>query len=60
MKPSLNLIILVSSFAFLSEDFITEKNTYLLTMLSRYEKIFLLPSHYNDDLKGKIDVDMFG
>ncbi len=61
MKLSLNLIILVSSFAFLSEDFITEKNTFTLleNVVSRYEKNFSFTiSIYNDDLKGKIDVDM--
>ena len=61
MKLSLNLIILLSSFVFLAEDFITEKNTLTLleNAVSRYEKNFSFTVSIDDkELKGKIDVDM--
>ena len=61
MKLSLNLIILLSSFVFLAEDFITEKNTLTLLQnaISRYEKNFSFTISVDDkELKGKIDVDM--
>jgi len=61
MKLGLNLIILLSSFVFLAEDFVTKKDTYKLleNAVSRYEKnISFTISINNNDFKGEIDVDM--
>tara|TARA_Y100000768_G_scaffold172777_1_gene129327 strand:- start:2539 stop:3285 length:747 start_codon:yes stop_codon:yes gene_type:complete len=61
MKLSLNFILLLSSCAFLAEDFITEKNTFTLLerVISRYEKDFSFSVFINnDELKTKIDIDM--
>ena len=61
MKLGLNLIILLSSFVVLAEDFVTKKDTYKLleNAVSKYEKnISFTISISNNELKGEIDVDM--